>query len=70
MTERINIGSFWCEFEEEMGMTSVVIEKAGFCSTLDFAEMHGFLLHDNGNTYPVPSYVLSKIKRWAENMGY
>jgi hypothetical protein len=48
-----------------------MIQKGRFCSSLDFAEMHGEILDDfNGTAIPVSSHSLARIQRWADSLGY
>ena len=66
-----NIDGFNCEFTEEYGMTSVMIEKGNYCSSLDFADDTGELLStDTGNTIRVSPRTLAKIRAWADSLGY
>jgi hypothetical protein len=65
------IDGFNCEFTDEWGTTSVMIQRGRFCSSLDFAEMHGEILDDfNGTAIPVSSHSLARIQRWADSLGY
>lgn len=65
------INGFNCEFEEEYGMTSVMIEKGSYCSSLDFANDTGEILNDyTGATMPISPRTLAKIQAWADSLGY
>jgi hypothetical protein len=65
------IDGFNCEFTLEMGMTSVMVEKGSFCSSLDFIEHHGAIMNDDtGMTRRVSAPTIRKIKVWADALGY
>ena len=52
-------------------MTSVMIEKGAFCSSLDFLEDHGGIMnYDTGNTMRINAPTIRKIKAWADSLGY
>lgn len=65
------IDGFTVEFTEEYGTTDVMIERDGFCSSLEFVKMHGEIEdYRSGRTMPVRSATVDKIKAWADSLGY
>jgi hypothetical protein len=69
--KQTTINGLNCEFSEEYGMTSVMIERGDFCSSLDFLEDHGGIMnHDTGNTMRINAPTIRKIKAWADSLGY
>ena len=65
------IHGFECEFEEEMGMTSVWICKGGYSASLEYLTQNDELINYTTGTFlPVSPHTIKVICSWANKVGY